>query len=108
MGRPAARTWVAGRTSRATRSIHPWKEVRPNDQCSVWWLRRSQCQHRGLLFSRETGEVLTERLPTQKAAITRAVKRWRERLGDELHVCYEAGGDGFVLKRWLDALHVDC
>jgi transposase len=51
--------------------------------------------------------VINEQLPNDRAKVLKAVRRWREKLG-ELRLCYEASGAGFVLKRWLDEIGVHC
>lgn len=53
----------------------------------------------------ETGEVLTDRVPHEREAVRRSVRRW-SRLGT-LRLCYEASGGGFVLARWLASWGVD-
>lgn len=58
------------------------------------------------IFNSETGEVISEELPNDKPKVLKAVRRW-SKIG-ELHLCYEASGAGFVLKRWLDNEKVDC
>jgi transposase len=58
------------------------------------------------LISKETGEVVRDRISADKRGVLEAVKRWSN-LG-ELRLCYEAGGSGFMLKRWLDEVGVQC
>ena len=58
------------------------------------------------LFNRETGEIVQERLLNDQGRLLRAVRRWKK-LG-ALHLCYEASGAGYVIKRWMDAEGVDC
>ena len=58
------------------------------------------------LFNRETGEVVQQKVPNDRRRLLRAVHRWRE-MG-ELHLCYEASGAGYVIKRWLDAEGIAC
>ncbi len=58
------------------------------------------------LLVRDTGEMVAEQLPNDRTRLLRAVHRWAK-LG-ELHLCYEAGGAGFVLQRWLAAEGIDC
>jgi len=58
------------------------------------------------LFSPDTGEFFEDEVPNDQVHVLRAVKRWRRK--GELRLCYEAGGCGFVLKRWLDAVGVSC
>jgi transposase len=53
-----------------------------------------------------TGEVHQEEVPSDRAHVLRAVRRWGK-LG-ELRLCYEASGSGYVLKRWLDEEGVAC
>lgn len=58
------------------------------------------------LIASGTGEVVSEQLPNDRMRLERAVRRW-SKLG-ELHLCYEASGAGFVIKRWLDDVGVHC
>ncbi len=58
------------------------------------------------LIDRSTGEIVSEQLPNDRTRLERAVRRW-SKLG-ELHLCYEASGCGFVIKRWLDNVGVHC
>lgn len=55
----------------------------------------------------DSGEVVEEQLPNDRAKVLKAVQRWQKRLG-ELRLCYEASGAGYVLKRWLDEVGVSC
>jgi len=58
------------------------------------------------LFSPGTGESMEEEIPNDRVRFLHAVSRWRKR--GELHLCYEASSAGFVIKRWLDEVGVDC
>lgn len=58
------------------------------------------------IICRDTGELFEEELPNDQTRLLKAVKRW-SKLG-ELHLCYEASGVGFVVKRWLDDVGVNC
>lgn len=58
------------------------------------------------LFCPDTGEIVEDQIPNTQSAVVRAVRLWKK-MG-ELRLCYEASGAGFVLKRWLDTLGVQC
>jgi transposase len=58
------------------------------------------------LMDTSTGEVFTEQVPNDRAKVLKAVEGWKK-LG-ELDVCYEAGGCGYVLHRWLTGVGVKC
>ena len=58
------------------------------------------------LWCPDTGEVVETQVPNDRGRIRKAVAKWRE-MG-ELRLCYEASGAGYVLRRWMDELGVDC
>jgi len=58
------------------------------------------------LYCSETGECIEEEVPNDRVRLLRAVSRWGAR--GELRLCYEASSAGFVIKRWLDEVGVDC
>ena len=58
------------------------------------------------LYSPESGECIEEEMPNDRLHLLRAVNRWRKR--GELRLCYEASSAGFVIKRWLDEVGIDC
>jgi transposase len=53
-----------------------------------------------------TGEVYIEQVVNDRAKVLKAVESWGK-LG-ELQLCYEAGGCGYVLHRWLAREGVHC
>ncbi len=53
-----------------------------------------------------SGEILEDKLPNDPDRLAKAVRNWKK-LG-ELHLCYEASGAGFVIKRLMDKLGVHC
>jgi transposase len=58
------------------------------------------------LVDTSTGEVFTEQVPNDRVKVLKAVEGWKK-LG-ELDLCYEAGGCGYVLHRWIRGVGVKC
>lgn len=58
------------------------------------------------LLDSNTGQVVEETVANERECLRRAVRRWGK-LG-VLHLCYEAGGAGYVVQRWLAAEGVFC
>lgn len=58
------------------------------------------------LLKLDTGEVIEKTLDNEKQAVLRVVRDWAKQ--EDLRVCYEASGAGFVLKRWLDDVGISC
>jgi transposase len=58
------------------------------------------------LIDSSTGEIFTDQVVNDRAKVLKAVEGWNK-LG-ELHLCYEAGGCGYVLHRWLAGVGVQC
>ena len=61
-------------------------------------------QHQVAWVHPDTGEIQEFTVPNRLREIERMVKKIRKQAPGEIHICYEAGLCGFVLKRRLDKL----
>jgi len=65
-------------------------------------------EHQVAWVNPQTGEVQTFSIRNTQAELAKMVKRMREQVSGQIHICYEAGVCGFVLQRRLEKLGCTC
>jgi transposase len=65
-------------------------------------------EHQVAWVNPKTGEVQTFSVRNTPAELAKMVKRMREQVSGEIHICYEAGVCGFALKRRMEKLGCTC